>query len=65
MLRRCLILLTFLAARSVGAAPLVACDPAALEDAADTARSNIISAVDGAAALDAWKYVIGRGGAIA
>ena len=65
MLRRCLVLLTFLAARSAVAAPLAQCDPAALGDAADTARSNIIAAVDGAGALDAWKAVLGRGGAVA
>jgi hypothetical protein len=68
MLRRCFVLLTLLAAlaaTSVGAAPLAHCDPAALGDAADTARSNIIAAVDGAGALDAWRGVLGRGGAIA
>jgi hypothetical protein len=71
MLRRCFVLLTFLAAPgalavpSAGAAPLAHCDPAALEDAADTARSNIIAAVDGAGALEAWRDVLGQGGAIA
>ena len=65
MLRRCLVLLTLLAARSTGATPVAQCDPAALGDAADTARSNIIAAVDGAEALDAWKHVIAHGGAIA
>ena len=65
MLRRCLVLLTLLTARSAGAAPAVPCDPAALGEAADTARSNIIAAVDGAGALDAWRHVIDRGGAIA
>ena len=65
MFRRCLVLLTLLTARSTGAAAAAQCDPAALRNAADTARSNIIAAVDGAEALDAWKHVIGRGGAIA
>ncbi len=65
MVRRCLVLLTMLAARSAGAGPVVQCDPAAFEEAADTARSNIIAAVDGAEALAKWKSVIGRGGAIA
>jgi hypothetical protein len=65
MLRRCLVLLTILYARPVAAAPSAACDPNALADAADTARSNIIAAVDGAGALAAWKQVIGHGGAIA
>jgi hypothetical protein len=71
MFRRCFALLTFLVARaalavpSAGAAPLAQCDSMALGEAADTARSNIIAAVDGAGALEAWRDVLGSGGAIA
>jgi len=65
MLRRCLVLLTMLSARPVAAAPSAPCDPQALGDAAVTARSNIVAAVDGAGALAAWKKVLGEGGAVA
>ena len=65
MLRRGLVLIALFAARSVAAAPLARCDPAALADAADTARSNIIAAVDGAGALAAWNEVFDHGGATA
>jgi hypothetical protein len=53
------------------AAPLAAaallttpCDTRALRDHADVARSNIISAIDGAEAIEAWKHVFDNGGAI-
>ena len=67
MFRRCLVLLTLFAARSATAAPdsfSRACDPADLASDAETARSNIIAAVDGAGALDAWTRVISHGGAV-
>ena len=40
------------------------CDPDALRDAAETARENVIAAVDGAGALNAWRTVLDSGGAI-
>lgn len=40
------------------------CDPDSLRDVADAARVNIIEAVDGARALDAWRRVLDSGGAI-
>lgn len=53
------------------AAPLAAavllttpCDTRALRDHADIAKSNIISAIDGAATIEAWKHVFANGGAI-
>jgi hypothetical protein len=48
-------------AASAGAAP---CDADALRDAVDTAHENIIAAVDGAGALEAWRTVLDSGGAI-
>jgi hypothetical protein len=50
---------------TVAAQPAVACDEAALGDATDTARSNIIAGTDGTAAIGAWRHVLGSGGAIA
>src|SRR5262245_28600679 len=43
----------------------ITCDSSALASAADTARSNIIAGVDGAAAIEAWKRVFVGGGAVA
>ena len=66
MFRGCLALF-FLAARvttAVAAQPAVACDDAALAAATDTARSNIIAGIDGTAAIEAWRHVLGSGGAI-
>lgn len=40
------------------------CDTRALRDHADTARSNIISAIDGAEAIEAWNHALDNGGAI-
>ena len=40
------------------------CDSSALGDAAHTARENIVAAVDGAGALNAWRTVLDSGGAI-
>jgi len=40
------------------------CDTSALADAADAARDNIVAAVDGAGALDAWRTVLEAGGAV-
>jgi hypothetical protein len=65
MLRSFLVAIALAAARSVSAAPGVPCDPLAIGDAAETARSNIIAGVDGAEALQAWQHVIDNGGAVA
>jgi len=67
MLRACLVvaLLTSYVTPAGGAQATIPCDDAALGDAADTARSNIIAATDGAAAIDAWRHVLNAGGAIA
>lgn len=52
------------------AAPLAAvllttpCDVRALRDHADTAKSNIISAIDGAETIAAWQHVFDEGGAV-
>jgi hypothetical protein len=59
------LLLSAHATTTVAAQPAVACDQAALADATDTARSNIIAGIDGAAAIEAWRHVLGSGGAIA
>ena len=40
------------------------CDVRALRDHADTARSNIISAIDAAETIQAWNHVLDRGGAV-
>jgi hypothetical protein len=66
MFRGCLALTLLLAAHVTNAAaqPPVGCDEAPLGDAADTARSNIIAGTDGAAAIEAWRHVLGSGGAI-
>jgi hypothetical protein len=40
------------------------CDPAALREAAETARFNIIASVDGAEALDAWRTVLDGAGSV-
>ena len=67
MCRGCLALTFLLAAHvaSTAAAQPLGCKELALGDAADTARSNIIAATDGAAAIEAWRRVLGSGGAIA
>jgi hypothetical protein len=41
------------------------CDSRVLRDVANTARDNIITATDGAAAIAAWRSVIASGGAVA
>lgn len=41
------------------------CNPAALRPHAETARFNIIAATDGAGAIEAWRTVLGNGGAVA
>ena len=40
------------------------CDPGTLQDAAGTARENVIDGIDGAQALEAWRTVLDSGGAI-
>lgn len=64
MAARSFAFVVLLAARAAAASPLE-CDPVALGPAAETARSNIIAAVDGAAALEAWNHVLASGGAVA
>jgi hypothetical protein len=54
----------FVAHAGVAAAQPAVCDPGSLRDAAQTARFNIIAAVDGAGALEAWRRVLGNGGAV-
>ena len=49
---------------AAAAQPAAACDAAALGDATHTARSNIIAGTDGEAAIEAWRHVLGSGGAI-
>jgi hypothetical protein len=65
MLRRhfAVILLVVSPATTAAAGPAV-CDPVALRQAAETARFNVIAAVDGAGALDAWRRVLDGGGAV-
>lgn len=47
---------------SVAAQP---CDERLLTAAADTARDNVIAAIDGADAIRAWRHVLGDGGVVA
>lgn len=65
MLRRhfAVILLVVSPAATAAAGPAV-CDPVALGEAAETARFNVVAAVDGAGALDAWRRVLDGGGAV-
>lgn len=66
MLRSRLVFAVLLAARSaIVTAQPAPCDPRALRHAAETARFNIIAAVDGAGAIDAWRYVLDHGGTVA
>ena len=62
---RCVVLTLVFAglsgAANAGPAP---CDPASLRDVAETARFNIITATDGAEALNAWRTVLDSGGAV-
>ena len=58
------LLLAAQVATAAAAQAAVPCDEAALRDATDTARSNIIAGTDGAAAIEAWRHVLGSGGAI-
>jgi len=66
MIRGCLALTALLTAHvpTAAAQSAIRCDGVALSDAADTARSNIIAATDGAAAIEAWRHVLDSGGAI-
>lgn len=50
-------------AGAADAQPL-SCDPEILREAAETARFNIIAAVDGAEALEAWRRVLDGGGTV-
>jgi len=58
------LLLAAQVATAAAARAAVPCNEAALGDATDTARSNIIAGTDGAAAIGAWRRVLGSGGAI-
>ena len=69
MLRFRLALAVFVAlivarAAAAGAQPST-CDSQALRRPAETARFNVTAGIDGAEALDAWRYVLGNGGTIA
>jgi hypothetical protein len=57
-------LVVFAASVSTANAQVAPCSPRALGDAAATARDNIVAAVDGQGALDAWRTVLDAGGAI-
>jgi hypothetical protein len=59
-----ILFLTVHVATTAAAQPPIGCDEAAPGDAADTARSNIIAGTDGAAAIEAWRRVLGSGGTI-
>lgn len=64
-MRRTLVVLTLaILARGVPAAAQP-CDERLLRDPAETARFNIVAAVDGAEAIRAWRDVLGHGGAVA
>jgi hypothetical protein len=66
MLRTRLVFTVLLAARgAVVMAQPAPCDTRALGERAETARFNIIAAVDGAEAIRAWRHVLDRDGAIA
>jgi hypothetical protein len=47
---------------SVAAQP---CDERLLQASAETARDNVIAAIDGAEAIRAWRHVLGHGGVVA
>lgn len=49
---------------ALAAAQPAACDPQALRRLAETARFNVTAGIDGVEALNAWRYVLGNGGAI-
>ena len=61
---RVVLTLAFASVARVASAQPAPCDPASLQDAAETARVNIIAARDGAGALDAWRTVLDSGGAV-
>ncbi|HJR61444.1 MAG TPA: hypothetical protein VJ813_18680 [Vicinamibacterales bacterium] len=54
----------FLVTPAAAFAAEAVCDARAVRDQAETARFNIIAAVDGAEAIDAWRHVMANGGAI-
>ena len=49
---------------SIAVAQPAPCNSRGLGDAADTARDDIVAAVDGAGALEAWRTVLDAGGAV-
>jgi len=59
-----LLLTAVLAARGATASAQ-SCDERFLSDSTDTARSNIVAGIDGAAAIGAWRSVLDHGGAVA
>jgi hypothetical protein len=62
-IRLAVVLLGLVRAAEAAAQP-AACDAVALGPFAETARSNIIRAVDGVAAIEAWRTVLDRGGSV-
>jgi hypothetical protein len=42
----------------------IGCDPGVLRGPVQTARFNVVAAVDGAEALEAWNHVLGQGGIV-
>lgn len=64
MLRTPIVLTALMLAGGVSATAQP-CDEQLLRDLAETARFNIIAAVDGAEAIRAWRQVLGHGGAVA
>ena len=61
---RVVLTLVLVGVAGIASAQPAPCDPASLQDAAGTARFNIIAARDGAGALDAWRTVLDSGGAV-
>ncbi|MBK5297829.1 MAG: hypothetical protein JJE40_11780 [Vicinamibacteria bacterium] len=62
--QRVVLTLVFAGFSGAASAQPAPCDPKSLRDVAETARFNIIAAVDGAEALDAWRTVFDSGGAV-
>jgi len=65
MFRFSLVLTVLFVARAAVATPQPLCDPRVVHQQAETARFNIIAAVDGVEAIDAWRHVLDHGGAVA
>ena len=63
-MRSPLAVLALISVSTIASAQPLPCDTHALADAAETARDNIIAAVDGQGALEAWRTVLDAGRAI-